>query len=244
MTRKALFALLIAAVISMLALPSLALAAGGNGSGGGDGSGGRNDGGNNVPTLVASNPADGSSVSIDAANDIWLQFSNNVAEPTVSADNIAKVHLQKEDGTNVAVTVNIADTQVEPDKRQYIYITPDDALEPGQTYVIVADAGITAKNGNATKEGSRVTFTIEGSADAATPSSASTAVSSNASSGTASSSASSPATSGSQQASGGIPIAVWVVCGVIVVAIIVIVVVCKGRKSSDRNEVDFKGDTK
>ena len=97
------------------------------------------------------------------ATEIVLHFSNNVAESTVCDGNIAKIHLQKADGTPVEATVWVVDTQVDREKRRYIFVTPDAELAPG-AYKVVIDPGITAKNGSSAETGFTVSFTVAGAA--------------------------------------------------------------------------------
>lgn len=166
MKKTRLAAIAFALAFALCALPSMAFAEGGNGSGGGTGggagSGSGGGGGASVPTLTASQPADGATISADDSSALWIQFSNNVAESTVSADNIAKIHLQKGDGTAVAASVTVADTQTDPDKKQFIYIAPEKKLEAG-SYAIVIDSGITAKNGTSNDAETRISFTVKDS---------------------------------------------------------------------------------
>lgn len=159
MKKTRLVAVAFALALALCALPSLAFAAGGDGSGGGGGNG---SGGGNAPTLTASQPADGATITTDESTGLWVQFSNNVAEPVVSTGNIEKVHLQKADGTVIAASVTVADTQTDPDKRQYIYIAPEKKLEAG-SYVIAIDSGIKAKNGASNDTEYRVSFTVKDS---------------------------------------------------------------------------------
>ena len=207
----------LAAVLALCAGPAMAFAAGGNGTGGGNGSGGGSTSTASGPTLTTSNPEEGATIEAGTLPEMWLQFSNNVAESTVSADNIQKVHLQKADGTEVQATVSVKDTSTDSEHRQYIYITPAAALEADTSYVIVADAGITAKNGSSSTETYKVTFKTSAAA------SASASSSTNASADTTSA-----ATTSSSNSNMGLIVGIAVV--VIVIAVVAGVVIARRKK--------------
>lgn len=228
MKRNRIVAFIAALALALFAIPSMALASGGGGgNGGGNGGGtgtGNGDGngtadGKAIPTLVSTLPEEGATVEAADAAEIALMFSNNVTDAEHLEANIAKVHLEKSDGTAVEATVAAVDTQVEPDKRDNLYITPAAELEPGD-YVIVAEAGITAKNGNATESDARVTFTIAGAA---------AAPASTAAPASAAAPASTAATT-SAQSSSGMGMTPFVIGGVIVIAAIAGVLYARSRK--------------
>lgn len=146
---RALAALVMAFAMTLLAQPSHAFAEGGDGSGGG--------GGADQPLALeeAYPNADNAYV---AGEDLYLKFTKNVA--AVADQNVALVHLQKADGTEVPATAYCKDADSESEYRQYIYVTPDEDLAAGD-YLIVADAGIVAKNGMATSEPYTAAFTVD-----------------------------------------------------------------------------------
>lgn len=140
-----------------------ALAAGGNGSGGGSGSGdgsgqaattettipGSGDGtggGSEEPlALVSMTPSSGTAdVAVDAV--ITLEFSKNVAYATVRDGNLKAVTLWADD-TQVPADITMADDQLEPDLRNFITITPTEALKEGTVYTVKVDSTLTAKSG-------------------------------------------------------------------------------------------------
>ena len=178
--------------LALLAVPGIALAAG------------------DAPAVAGSNPADGATVDVVDVGEIYVQFTNNVAESTVADGNIALIHLQKADGTAVAATVSVVDTQVDRDKRQFIYITPDAALTAGE-YRIVIDAGVTAKNGTSATEGATISFTVTDATAAPA----------------------SDGASGASNASGGFPTWAWIAIAAVVVIAVVAVVLLKKKPQAE-----------
>lgn len=148
--------LILFAVAVIIMTSSAAFAVGG---GTGDGTGGG--GGAAIPLYMDwSYPADGASgVSVNPV--IQCKFSHNVAQANVADRNKTFITLQKADGTNVDITVFMADSQLQFDKRQFIYISPVKPLSYGTKYVLKIDEGIQAKNNMATDEVQTITFTTE-----------------------------------------------------------------------------------
>ena len=145
------------------------LAAGGDGSGGGTGggngsgqgattetttdtttttpgSGSGTGGGSDEPlTLVSASPAkEATDVAVDAV--ITLEFSKNVAYATVREANLKAVTLWN-GNTQVPAQIAMADDQLQPDLRNFITITPDQALKEGTTYTVKVDTTLSAKSG-------------------------------------------------------------------------------------------------
>ena len=236
MVKRRITALAVAIACALLMLPGAAFAGNGSGSGGG--------GGQATPTLVASMPENGTEVSPASTEEMWVQFSNNVAVyPVVMPDgnlavaggNIEKVSLTRSDGTPVDVDVFVADTQTEPDKRTYLYISPADQLEPG-AYVITVKAGITAKNGNSSATDETISFTVADAAgNSASSADAAAAPASSASAAASASPASSAAaSSGAGEESshqGAVPVAAVVV--VVIVAAVCIAAALRFRKKKN-----------
>lgn len=143
--RKKFMIVVASLALALLALPAVAFADG-------------------APELQESLPADGAAYKTEdlIGADLYLHFSNNVAESTVSSDNTAKVHIDfvGEGSYEIAYGVWTVDPNEDRDKRQYLYITID-SITPGQ-YQLVIDPGITAKNGSSAEQGWVVNFTVEG----------------------------------------------------------------------------------
>ncbi|WP_170253961.1 Ig-like domain-containing protein [Acetobacterium paludosum] len=166
-------------LLFLLGFGGSALAAGGDGSGGGSGngngtgqaatsdittetttpgSGGGTGGGSDEPlTLVSATPAvDSTNVAVDSA--ITLEFSKNVAYATVRDGNLKAVTLWKGD-TQVPADITMADDQLEPDLRNFITITPTEALKEGTLYTVKVDDTLAAKSGNVLAEPLKLNFT-------------------------------------------------------------------------------------
>ncbi len=125
----------------------------------GDGSGGG--GGATIPLYMDwSYPADGAS-GVSVTPVIQCKFSHNVAQYNVADRNKTLITLKKADGTNVDITVFVADSQVQFDKRQFLYVSPVKPLSYGTKYILTIHEGIQAKNNMATDEEQTVTFTTE-----------------------------------------------------------------------------------
>lgn len=88
-------------------------------------------------------------------------FGNNVVNVSVREYNSTKFSLEMADGSSVGITVDMADDQIEPDRRWYITVIPETELAPG-SYCLTAYAGICAKNGKITENDFKVNFTVEG----------------------------------------------------------------------------------
>jgi hypothetical protein len=138
-------------MISCFAVPAY-------GAGGGDGSGGG--GGAAVPLWMDwCYPANGET-NVSTTVVIQCKYSHNVAQSAVSQRNIKQFSLtKKSDGTPVEIDVYTADSQVEFDKRQYIYVRPVQPLENGTTYRLLAKEGVQAKNGMVTASDQSFEFT-------------------------------------------------------------------------------------
>ena len=148
-------AMFIGVFLFLLILSSISsavvLAAPGEGDGGG--------GGPAVPLqLDWSYPAYGEeNVSITPI--IQCKYSHNVAQYNVIKRNVTLFSLTKLDGTAIDANVYAADSQLEFDKRQYIYIEPLEPLEYNTTYIVTAKKGIQAKNSMGTEEDQYFQFT-------------------------------------------------------------------------------------
>ena len=107
---------------------------------------------------------DGAVIEGDAIDgDLFVRFDHNVAQAEIAEANCAKISLVSSDGTSVAATVWVKDTQLEFQYRQYIFITVNQELDPDQTYSIVIEPGIIAKNGEDIYAGGTLSFGVSGS---------------------------------------------------------------------------------
>lgn len=153
------------------------MAAGGDGSGGGNGSGsgtgtdttttdvtttpGSGDGsggGSTEPlTLVTATPANNATdIAVDSP--ITLEFSKNVAYATVRDGNLKAVTLWA-GKDQVPTNVTMADDQLQPDLRDFITVTPTEALKEGTTYTVKVDTTLTSKSGDVLLSPTEITFT-------------------------------------------------------------------------------------
>lgn len=107
--------------------------------------------------MVASCPEDGAEA-IPTSGRLWVRYANNIA--TVQG-NLALAALVDADGNEVpedVCSVSMADYELEFGYRQYLFFDVD-GLEPGASYAIVIEAGVTAKNGNVSEQAVRIEFT-------------------------------------------------------------------------------------
>lgn len=122
--------------------------------GNGDGSGG----GSTEPlTLVTATPANNATgVAIDAP--ITLEFNKNVAYATVKDGNIKAVTLWA-GKDQIPANVTMADDQLQPDLRDFITVTPTEALKEGTVYTIKVDTTLSAKSGAVLTTPVEISFT-------------------------------------------------------------------------------------
>ncbi len=125
----------------------------------GDGTGGG--GGASIPLYMNwSYPGNGA-VNVSVTPVIQCKFTHNVAQYTVVDRNKTRITLADDEGRMVDITVFTADSQIQFDKRQFIYVSPVKALEYGKTYVLTLHEGIQSKNNMATDEDQTISFTTE-----------------------------------------------------------------------------------
>lgn len=167
-TTQSISALLLVFLLAF-SLCGTVMAAGGDGSGGGGGNGSGNGsgtstdttttdittapgsgdgsgGGSTEPlTLVTATPANNATaVAVDSP--ITLEFSKNVAYATVRDSNIKAVTLWA-GKDQIPANVTTADDQLQPDLRDFITITPTEALKEGTVYTVKVDTTLSAKSG-------------------------------------------------------------------------------------------------
>lgn len=145
-----------AVVICLMIIPWFAADCYAVGNGGGTGGGA----GASVPLWMDwCYPANGET-NVSTTVVIQCKYSHNIALNSVGQRNITKFVLKKKsDGTSVNIDVYTADTQVEFDKRQFIYVRPVKPLENNTTYVLTAKEGIQSKNGMVTAADQSFEFT-------------------------------------------------------------------------------------
>lgn len=148
---KKLIALLLA-VIMILAMPaSVVFAAGGDGSGQGKNK--------NLPLkLEYSSVADGDE-DVYLNETIELDFSKNICNVIVLADNKKCFHLTDVDGNAVAIKLIFPDDQVQHDYKRQVFIAPAEELEPLSDYKLSVDKTLKAKNGKTIDNAYVIEFT-------------------------------------------------------------------------------------
>lgn len=124
-------------------------------------------GGDNALSLETSTPVDGA-VDISLEPEIVLTFSNNVANASVSENNIASIKMVGPDNSLVALNVEVHDDQILPDDKRLIFITPTSPLSPLTQYTIIISPEVTSKNGVQLGKEVKVSFTTLGQAIATT----------------------------------------------------------------------------
>lgn len=109
----------------------------------GNGSGGNKD---NPLALVESTPYDGQE-NVTLSPEIKLTFSKNVVNMRVAEGNQECFSLHAADGTNVPVEVQMADDQIEREKRNDIILIPLKELQSGIRYTIKISERLESKSG-------------------------------------------------------------------------------------------------
>ncbi len=144
---KAAAVFLLAVVVALV--PSLCFAKG-DGTGGGAGA--------VIPLYMDwSYPSDGAS-GVSVTPVIQCKFSHNVSQYNVRDRNKTLVEMTEDGGGKVDITVFMADTQLQFDKRQFIYVSPVKPLKYGTGYTLTLKEGIQAKNNMATDEDQSIHF--------------------------------------------------------------------------------------
>ncbi|MEN6461558.1 MAG: S-layer homology domain-containing protein [Syntrophomonas sp.] len=95
---------------------------------------------------------------------IRIEFATNIADNTVWNDNKNYVTLYDGDHKAVSSDVSRIDPTVTFAERNYIFVKPSAALQPG-SYTIVVDARLTSKNGISSGQEQTVSFSVAGNTD-------------------------------------------------------------------------------
>jgi len=120
--------------------------------------------GDNPVTLDSSSVEDGAAdVPVDAS--ITLVFTNNVVNKKIADNNKSCITLSG-GGQDVALDFEMADDQIEPDKKRDIIVSPAEPLAEGTKYTLTISKELTGKNGIPLGEDIAITFTTEGAAAA------------------------------------------------------------------------------
>lgn len=129
--------------------------AGGSGGGTGGGTGGNS---SDPLTLVSSTVTDGQT-DVGLTPEVTMVFSKNVTDLSVKEANLACFKLEKKDGGEVAYEVLMADSQVEPDKKNDVVVKPSAELDAGTEYIVTISKALTSKSGTSLAEDIVISFT-------------------------------------------------------------------------------------
>lgn len=88
-----------------------------------------------------------------------MVFSKNVTDLSVKEANLACFKLEKKEGGEVAYEVLMADSQVEPDKKNDVVVKPSAELEAGTEYIVTISKALTSKSGASLAEDIIISFT-------------------------------------------------------------------------------------
>ncbi|SCZ81823.1 Ig-like domain-containing protein [Acidaminobacter hydrogenoformans] len=162
-------------LLALLLLPAtISMASGGGGGGTGGGTGGNS---TEPLTLVSSTVMDGQT-EVGLTPEITMVFSKNVTDLSVKEANLTCFALEKKDGGEVGFEVIMADSQVEPEKKNDVVVRPSAELEAGTQYIVTISKALTSKSGASLAEDVTISFTTVGdgaAADAAAEAAAETA---------------------------------------------------------------------
>lgn len=140
-------------LVLFTALPALAA----NGSGDGDGKGG----GKGGLTLVSSFPQNNDKdVALPVV--IKLEFSKNVVNMSVKENNLKCFSLLNSENQSIPIEVQMADDQMEPDRKREIVVVPKEKLDPGSSYTLKINANLTSKSGVNLGKDIEITFITQG----------------------------------------------------------------------------------
>ena len=140
------------ALIMIMAMPaSVVFASGGDGSGGGKNK--------NLPFKMDYCSVENGAQDISLNETIQMDFSKNVCNVLVLADNKKCFHLTDEDGNAVTIRLTFPDDQVQHDYKRQVFITPVEEMYPLSEYKLSVDNTLKAKNGKTLEEPVVIKFT-------------------------------------------------------------------------------------
>jgi hypothetical protein len=143
-------------VILLLSL-SIPLVFADNGGGKAGGGGGTGGGSEDPLALVSATPEDGA-VNVMQPLEIKLVFNKNVAHMSVHDSNAQKFSLSAPNGVLVPLIVQIADDQIEPEKRNDVILIPKEQLASDTIYTIIISAGLESKSNTVLAQDIKLTF--------------------------------------------------------------------------------------
>lgn len=135
------------------------------GASGGTGTGGGTGGGRDEPLqLASSNPANGQKEVAVTISAITLTFNKNVINAIVRDANKRCFSMISADGKSVPIRVDMADDQIQPEKKREVFLVPLVKLQPGVAYTVKVAPALAAKSGATLEQEAKVTFTTAGQA--------------------------------------------------------------------------------
>jgi len=148
---------LVSIALALLFMPLTISFAGG--SGGGSTGGGGTGGNSSEPLeLVSSTIVDGQT-EVGLTPSVTMVFSKNVTDLSVKEANLACFKLEKKAGGEVAYEVLMADSQVEPDKKNDVVVKPLAELEADTEYIVTISKALTSKSGASLADDIVISFT-------------------------------------------------------------------------------------
>ncbi|MCR4419616.1 MAG: Ig-like domain-containing protein [Clostridia bacterium] len=125
----------------------------------GDGTGGGRD---DPLQLVSSSPADGERNVTLPLQAITLSFNKNVVNASVREANQRCFSLHTQDNQPVPIRVDMADDQIEPEKKRVVTLVPLAELKPGTTYTVRVAPELQSKSGATLGEELTISFSTAG----------------------------------------------------------------------------------
>jgi len=159
--------ILVSIALALLFMPMTISAADGSGSGTGGGTGSGSGGNSSDPLELVSSTVSDRQNDVGLTPVITMVFSKNVTDLSVKEANLACFKLEKKAGGEIGYEVLMADSQVEPDKKNDVVVKPSAELEAGTEYIMTISKNLTSKSGASLAEDIVISFTTAGAGVAA-----------------------------------------------------------------------------
>lgn len=130
-------------------------------NGGGDGSGNGKNRGEKALVLETSS-IENNAKDVELNEAIKLTFSNNIVHMSVAESNQKMIKLLDETGSELEINVEMADDQIEREKRNDVIVTARESLKEGSSYKLLVDQAFQAKNGSTLAEPIEINFSTVG----------------------------------------------------------------------------------
>lgn len=112
-------------------------------------------------TLDTSSVEDGAK-DVSVMPEIELTFTNNVVNMKVKDDNMTMIEMKDSSDNSVAIIVEMADDQIQPDLKRIVNVKPESELKAGETYTLIIKKGFKSKTGSEIANDISIGFTTEG----------------------------------------------------------------------------------